>query len=42
KRACIGEILAQVEIFLLIGSLLQNFTLPYAKDTDSLRVVPRE
>ncbi|KAF8788486.1 Cytochrome P450 2C38 like protein [Argiope bruennichi] len=42
KRACIGEILAQVEIFLLIGSLLQSFSLPYAKDMDSLRVVPRE
>ncbi|CAL1274087.1 unnamed protein product [Larinioides sclopetarius] len=42
KRSCIGESLAQVEIFLLIGSLLQSFTVPYAKDIGSLRVVPRE
>ncbi|GBM61727.1 Cytochrome P450 2C39 [Araneus ventricosus] len=42
KRSCIGESLAQVEIFLLIGSLLQSFTIPYAKDIDSLRVIPRQ
>ncbi|CAL1274088.1 unnamed protein product [Larinioides sclopetarius] len=42
KRSCIGESLAQVEIFLLIGSLLQSFNLPYAKDVDSLRAIQRE
>ncbi|GIY60312.1 cytochrome P450 2U1 [Caerostris darwini] len=42
KRACIGESLAQMEIFLLISSLLQSFTMPYAKDTQSFRFIPRE
>ncbi|GBM61724.1 Cytochrome P450 2C38 [Araneus ventricosus] len=42
KRSCIGESLAQAEIFLLIGSLLQSFTLPCARDVDDLRAIPRD
>ncbi|GIY60315.1 cytochrome P450 2U1 [Caerostris darwini] len=42
KRACIGESLAQMEIFLVISSLLQSFTMPHAKDTRSFRLIPRE
>ncbi|GFR01963.1 cytochrome P450 2J6 [Trichonephila clavata] len=42
KRACIGESLAQMEVFLVISCLLQSFSIPYATEFESIRVIPRD
>ncbi|XP_035228878.1 cytochrome P450 2U1-like, partial [Stegodyphus dumicola] len=41
KRSCIGESLAQMEVFLIIASLLQNFTLLPGDGNGTLRAIPR-
>ncbi|KFM82751.1 Cytochrome P450 2C40, partial [Stegodyphus mimosarum] len=41
KRACIGESLAQLEIFLICASLLQNFELHPGDSDKTLRLLPR-
>uniref|UniRef100_A0A3B3BZ70 Cytochrome P450 n=1 Tax=Oryzias melastigma TaxID=30732 RepID=A0A3B3BZ70_ORYME len=40
KRACVGESLARMEIFLFIVSLLQNFTFSSPNGPDSINLVP--
>jgi len=42
KRACIGESLAQMEVFLIIASILQNFTLYPTNKDGFLTAVPRK
>ncbi|XP_035234234.1 cytochrome P450 2U1-like [Stegodyphus dumicola] len=41
KRACIGESLAQLEIFLICASLLQNFELHPGDSDKTLKLLPR-
>ncbi|RVE65281.1 hypothetical protein OJAV_G00133780 [Oryzias javanicus] len=40
KRACVGESLARMEIFIFIVSLLQNFTFSSPNGPDSINLVP--
>ncbi|XP_057684800.1 cytochrome P450 2G1-like [Corythoichthys intestinalis] len=40
KRACVGESLARMEIFLFVVSLLQNFTFSHAGGPDSVDLNP--
>ncbi|XP_061684550.1 cytochrome P450 2G1-like [Syngnathoides biaculeatus] len=40
KRACVGESLARMEIFLFVVSLLQNFTFSHAGGPDSVDLSP--
>ncbi|GFU71763.1 vitamin D 25-hydroxylase [Trichonephila clavipes] len=42
KRSCVGEALGQMEVFLFISSLIQNFHVPYADKAENLRVIPRK
>ncbi|GIX69326.1 cytochrome P450 2A10 [Caerostris extrusa] len=42
RRSCIGESLAQMEVFIMIGSIVQNFTVYPGKAEETLRVVPRD
>ncbi|KFM83597.1 putative cytochrome P450 CYP36A1, partial [Stegodyphus mimosarum] len=41
KRSCVGESFAQVEVFLIIASLLQNFELHPGDNDESLKLVER-
>lgn len=41
KRACLGQTLAKVEVFIIIGSILQHFTLHPTHIAGSVKVVPR-
>ncbi|GFY49067.1 cytochrome P450 2E1 [Trichonephila inaurata madagascariensis] len=41
KRSCVGEFLAQVEVFIIIGSLLQNFRILPGDSKGTLRFLRR-
>uniref|UniRef100_A0A4W6CSW2 Cytochrome P450, family 2, subfamily Y, polypeptide 3 n=1 Tax=Lates calcarifer TaxID=8187 RepID=A0A4W6CSW2_LATCA len=40
KRACVGESLARMEIFIFLVSLLQHFTFSCAEGPDSINLIP--
>ncbi|XP_019943823.2 cytochrome P450 2G1-like [Paralichthys olivaceus] len=40
KRACVGESLARMELFIFLVSLLQHFTFSCAEGPDSINLVP--
>lgn len=40
KRACVGEALARMELFIFLVSLLQNFTFSCAEGPDSINLIP--
>ncbi|XP_030600183.1 cytochrome P450 2F3-like [Archocentrus centrarchus] len=40
KRACVGESLARMELFIFIVSLLQDFTFSCAEGPDSINLIP--
>ncbi|RVE65280.1 hypothetical protein OJAV_G00133770 [Oryzias javanicus] len=40
KRACVGESLARMELFVFIVSLLQNFNFSSPNDPDSINLIP--
>ncbi|KFM81413.1 Cytochrome P450 2C20, partial [Stegodyphus mimosarum] len=41
KRSCVGEALGQMEVFLIISAILQNFTIYPGDSIHTLRAVPR-
>ncbi|KAF8788825.1 Cytochrome P450 2F3 like protein [Argiope bruennichi] len=41
KRACAGESLAHMEVFLIIASVVQNFTVYPGSEQERLKLVPR-
>ncbi|XP_034722668.1 cytochrome P450 2G1 [Etheostoma cragini] len=40
KRACVGESLARMELFIFLVSLLQNFTFSCTEGPDSINLIP--
>ncbi|XP_054722846.1 cytochrome P450 18a1-like [Uloborus diversus] len=42
KRSCAGESLAQMEVFVFLGSILQNFCVLPGNSDHELRMVPRD
>ncbi|KAG8182236.1 hypothetical protein JTE90_024169 [Oedothorax gibbosus] len=42
KRSCIAESLAQMEVFIIVSSVVQSFTMQPGDKEDTLRLIPRE
>ncbi|KAM9318765.1 uncharacterized protein KZ484_023070 [Pholidichthys leucotaenia] len=40
KRACVGESLARMELFIFMVSLLQDFTFSYSEGPDGINLIP--